>query len=108
MSKLIVYIGDNPECIEGFSASCSRSVLGALHLKPRKPMTVTDDEHQHIMASRTDLKGKIRVVADKPDEKPAVKAEGAPVEVAKAAEADVPVEKSEIKKDEDKSKGKKF
>lgn len=110
MSKLIVYFGDNPECIEGFSASCSRSVQGALHIKPRKPTTVTDDEYQHILASRIDLKGKIRVVADKPDEKLAAKAEGAPTEAQ--AEAGVQVEKSEAPKDvvadEAAKQGKKF
>lgn len=99
MSKLIVYLGDNPECIEGFSESCSRSVLGALHIKPRKPTTVTDSEYQHILESRPDLKGKIRVVADKPDEKLAAKAEGAPAEAAQAGTADVQVEKTEGKKD---------
>lgn len=98
MSKLIVYLGDNPECIEGFSASCSRSVQGALHIKPRKPMTVTDDEYQHIMASRADLKTKIRVVADKPDDKPEAKADGA-APVADAAKA-APVASGQAEKSE--------
>lgn len=109
MSKLIVYLGDNPECIEGFSASCSRSVQGALHVKPRKPMTVTDDEYQHMLASRPDLKTKIRVVADKPDQ-PEAKADSAPAaEPAKAetvagGQVEKPEAKPEVKeKDEKKS-----
>lgn len=96
MSKLIVYFGDNPECIEGFSKSCSRSVDGALHLKPRKPMTVTDDEYKHITESRADLKGKIRVVADKPDQSE----KGKPAEAAKAVEASDPVEKPAVSSDQ--------
>lgn len=67
MSKLVVYFGDNPACVEGFSESCKRSNAGALYLYPKKQKTITDDEFKHIQESRKDLMGKIRMIADKPD-----------------------------------------
>jgi len=84
MSKLIVYTGDNPQCIEGFSDSCNRSCQGALHLRKGKPVTVTDDEFAFIKSNRSDLASKIRVVADKPDAPKA--SEMAPTTVQAVAE----------------------
>lgn len=75
MSKLIVYYGDQPESVEGFSDSCKRSCQGALHLQPRKPKTVSDDEFEHIKTARGDVFSKIRKLAEKPDGSAEQKAE---------------------------------
>lgn len=54
MKKLIVYYGDSPVYVEGFSKDCARSCKGSLHIRPRRPITVTDGEYDHI----TDANGK--------------------------------------------------
>lgn len=84
MKKLIGYYGDTPVCVEGFPENCKRSVKGALHLLPRKPMTVTADEHAHIVASRKDIVSKLKVLAVKNDEEGS-KAEAAPQPQAEVA-----------------------
>ena len=41
--------------VEGFPEKAKRSVKGALHLRPRATITVTDDEYAHIKEKRPDL-----------------------------------------------------
>lgn len=71
MKKLIVYYGDSPVCVEGFSESCKRSVKGAIHILPRKSVTVTEDEYQHILAKYDWMKSKMKVIAEISAEAPA-------------------------------------
>lgn len=63
MKKLIGYYGDTPVCVEGFPENCKRSVAGALHLLPRKSVTVTADEHAHILAKYKHIVPKLKVLA---------------------------------------------
>lgn len=64
MKKLIAYYGDTPVCVEGFPENCKRSVKGALHLLPRKSMTVTADEHAHILSAYKHVVPKLKVLAE--------------------------------------------
>lgn len=67
MKKLIQYSGDSPVYAEGFSENCKRSCKGAIHILPRKPITVTDDEYAHIMKNK-DLASKLKVLAEMKDD----------------------------------------
>ncbi len=81
MKKLIVYFGDNPVCVEGFSSDCQRSVEGALHVHPRKPITVTDGEYRHMLGAHPEMHSKLKVVAEvKPEASKAEAEAGSPAE----------------------------
>ena len=54
--KLVIYQGKLPVCVEDFPSDSERSVKGALHLRPGRSLTVTDDEYAYLMANREDLK----------------------------------------------------
>ena len=54
MKKLIVYYGDSPVYVEGFPKECKRTCKGSLHIRPKRPKTVTDEEYKYI----TDPDGK--------------------------------------------------
>lgn len=64
MKKLIAYYGDSPVYVEGFSADCARSCDGSVHVLPRKPVTVTDDEYEHIKAKYSYMMPKLKVIAE--------------------------------------------
>lgn len=63
MKKLIVYRGDAPICVEGFSKDCKRSCQGSLHLYPRKSTTVTDGELLHIKDAYSSVFSAIQVLS---------------------------------------------
>lgn len=67
MKLLINYYGDVPICVEGFIDECKRSCKGALHVLPKKPVTITDDEYEHIKKHYSHVVKKIRVLATKKD-----------------------------------------
>ncbi len=67
--KLIIYYGDSPEYVEGFPKGCERSCKGSLHVLPRKAVTVTSDEYDHIQKSYGHMKSKLRVVVEEVEEK---------------------------------------
>jgi len=64
MKKLIAYYGDSPVYVEGFSKDCARSCKGSVHVLPRKPVTVTADEYEHIKKSYSWMLPKLKVVAE--------------------------------------------
>ena len=64
MKKLIAYYGDSPVYVEGFSEDCARSCKGSVHVLPRKPVTVTDDEYDHIKEKYSWMLPKLKVVAE--------------------------------------------
>lgn len=64
MKKLIAYYGDSPVYVEGFSKDCARSCEGSVHVLPRKPVTVTSDEYEHIKKSYSWMLPKLKVVAE--------------------------------------------
>lgn len=97
---LIVYYGDAPECVEGFSQSAERSCKGALHVAPGRKLTVTEDELSHMKEHCKHMLPKLRILSVKSE---AVKAEPKTekkVEAPKSAE-------SESSHDEGKKKKKK-
>ena len=118
MKKLVVYYGDSPVCVEGFSKDCQRSVEGSIHILPGKPKTVTDDEFKHIEKEYAWMKPKLRVVANltaeqvAAGEKAKVKAKAAKPEAKAEAKPEAPkeaVSKADSKplstdKDKDKEK----
>ena len=97
MKKLIVYYGDTPMCIEGFPKDCKRSKEGALHVLPRKNMTVTDEEYEHILKSRPEMKQNLKIIAelDEPKKKDESKEEGAKESQDQAPEAEAQSEESQ-------------
>ena len=113
MKKLIVYYGDSPVYVEGFNEDCKRSCKGSLHIRPRRPITVTDDEYEHI----TDEKGKyasmkrwVKVISvmKEGDERLKVKGEGVSKEAPKTeAEESLPAAKTVKKKKAKKASKKK-
>lgn len=60
---LIVYYGNTPECVEGFSKDCKRSCKGALHLNPSRKLTITDDEYEHIKSDYKHVLPKLRLIS---------------------------------------------
>ena len=75
MKMLIHYRGDHPVYVEGFAEGCKRSVTGSLHVLPKKHITVTEDEYNHMVAEYPDMMKFVKVVAKSAD------AEDAPVSV---------------------------
>jgi len=61
---LVIYQGQQPECIEGFPDDTERSCVGALHLLSRRPKEITDDEYAYIIANREDVGKKLVKVRD--------------------------------------------
>ncbi len=64
MKKLIAYYGDSPVYVEGFSEDCARSCEGSVHVLPRKSVTVTDDEYDHIKEKYSWMLPKLKIVAE--------------------------------------------
>ena len=96
---LVIYFGDTPVCVEGFSKECKRSCEGALHLLPRKQRSITEDECAHIKKSYKHILRKFRVISEMkvPEKKEKKVAE-------KSKEAEVKkVEPNKEKKDEPKA-----
>lgn len=52
---LVNYQGPKPETVEGFPDDSERSCEGALHLLPRRPREITEDEFAWIKANRKDV-----------------------------------------------------
>lgn len=67
---LIVYYGDAPECVEGFSKDCKRSCKGAIHLNPGRQVTVTEDELKHIKERHKHCLPKLRVISEMKEPEP--------------------------------------
>jgi len=67
MKLLINYYGDAPIYVEGFKESCKRSCKGSLHLLPKKPLTITHDEYEHLKEKYSYIMKKVRVLAKKED-----------------------------------------
>lgn len=67
---LIVYYGDAPECVEGFHKDCKRSCEGALHVKPGRQMTVTEEELKHLKESKEckHMLPNLRILGEKKEE----------------------------------------
>ena len=88
MKLLINYYGDHPVYIEGFSKECERSCRGALHVLPKKVMTITNDEYAHIKKNYSYVIKKLRIVATKKEARQDFKIETAKpkVEVEKKPE----------------------
>lgn len=62
MKKAVLYTGNGPNCIDGFPKSCKRSVEGALHLHPRRQLTITNDEYEFLKTTHV---GKfVKVIAN--------------------------------------------
>lgn len=109
MKKLIVYYGDTPVCVEGFPEDCKRSKEGALHILPRKNMTVTDQEYDHILKSRPDMKKLLRVIAsglkDKEPKKEKAETKKGDVEKSASPKKEEAVSKKEpVQKEEPEAK----
>ena len=62
--KLVKYIGQSPECIEGFPEDTERSKEGALYLRPGQTKQLTDDEYAYIKAHRKDLSKDVIVLRE--------------------------------------------
>jgi len=67
---LMVYYGDAPECVEGFSKECKRSCKGALHVNPGRQMTVTEGELEYIKGHKKHMLAKLRVISELVEKKP--------------------------------------
>ena len=63
MKLLVLYFGDGPVYIEGFSKECERSCKGALHLLPKKNTSITKDEYEHIKKCYKHILPKLKVMA---------------------------------------------
>lgn len=68
---LIVYYGDAPECVEGFSQTAKRSCKGALHVAPGRKLTVTEDELSHMKEHHKHMLPKLRILSEKSEAKKA-------------------------------------
>lgn len=68
MKMLIVYYGDSPQYVEGFSPTCKRSCVGSLHLLPRRPLTVTEDEYEHLKARYPQLTRSVKIISKTAEE----------------------------------------
>lgn len=96
MKKLIVYHGDSPVYVEGFSKDCKRSRDGSVHILPGKPLTVTDDEFDYIKKTYSWMK--IKVIAEVKERKSEEKVDKPKVDKPKVeAKAEIKVEKPEEK-----------
>ena len=96
--KLIAYYGDSPVHVEGFPSDCARSCKGSVHVLPRTPTTVTEDEYEHIKSEYKWMLPKLRVVAELGVEK---EMEGAKAEAE--APSDPPKPKTRKKKSSSKA-----
>ena len=94
---LIIYYGDAPECVEGFSKECARMKKGALHIKPGRQMTVTGDELKHIKTDKkcAHIVPKLRILGEKKD---------APKNKEEASNSSKSESKDESKKDKSEDK----
>ena len=79
MKMLIVYYGDSPHYVEGFSPVCKRSGVGSLHLLPRRPMTITADEYEHLKVRYPQLARSVKIVSKTADDVPVEPPEPTPV-----------------------------
>lgn len=68
MKYLLVYYGDTPLFVEGFSGKCERSCTGSLHLLPRRPVTVTEDELTHLKVHYPHLIKFIKIISQTDDQ----------------------------------------
>lgn len=71
--KLIVYHGQVPVYVEKFPSDCERTRKGSLHLLPRKKVTVTDGEWEHIQKKYAFALKYIRVISECKEERKVTK-----------------------------------
>lgn len=93
MKKLIVYHGDSPVYVEGFSKDCKRSRDGSVHIIPGKPLTVTDDEFDFIKSKYSWMK--VKVIAEVKEKKSEEK--GGKVEAKETKKVEAKAETKETK-----------
>lgn len=74
MPHAVVGYGVTPCQVDEFPEKCERSRKGALYIRPRSSLTLTNDELEHIKAKYPHLYKKLRIVEDKPKRAPAKKA----------------------------------
>ena len=61
---LVIYQGDQPVCIDIFPSGTERSCEGSLHLRPRQPKEITNDEYGYLVVSREDVKKRLVKIRD--------------------------------------------
>lgn len=98
MKMLIMYSGNYPIYAEGFSESCKRSCVGSLHLLPKKTITVTEEEYEHLKHSYPREFGKIRILAKDVDKKVEEKKEAAPAKEEPKKENLKPASRKKVSK----------
>lgn len=64
MPQAIVGYGVTPCQVDGFPEKCERSRKGALYIRPRSSLTLTNDELDFIKVKYPNLFKKLRIVED--------------------------------------------